>query len=1062
MGKVVSPSNEPESDGRVQLVKSALSIALAAAFAAAPQVADAAGLGRLTVQSALGQPLQAEVEITALTREEAATLSARLAPPEAFADAGLEYNPALTGLRFEIQQRQGERPTVAIRSVRPINEPFIDLLVELNWATGKFVREYTFLLDPPELQFGRSAPQDARTPVTPPALTAPAVAAPSTAALPGTPPATPSQARTPAAQPAAPAVAQAPAQSSPAPARSAPAAQPQPAAASARPAPAQPAAPQPAARVAEPVRATPAPAAAARPEAPRERVVQRGDTLAEIAESVRGADVSLDQAIVAIYQRNPDAFFGSVHQLRAGATLQIPASIDMAAVDATAARDEIRRSNQVFRDYRARIAERTREATVTATPAGDAAGNGATAAVGQIGEASEPVTETRGAGDQLELSREGAGASSGPASASTGSSDATAAESAIARNIALRNAQERVTELERNVADLQRLLELKNRQLADLSSRADSLSSSPATAGAAAAAGGALSAATDSPAAARATPIPSSRVEANDSPAPRAAEPMAAAPAAPPTTTLEGGQPPATAATEPAASPADPASAPERAARTAAAEAREIVRSESAPVTPAPTPVATAQPAAQAEGGVMGMLDDAREMVLGNPYVPAGLAVLLGLAGLFAWKRRRSADGEAPVEDTLGGDDAFTSNSLFGTTGGQDVDTSNSLFGSVTAESEASVDVHSTEVDPIAEAEVYIAYGREAQAEEILREALKRQPDRQAIRLKLLEIAAGRKDATAYAHLAREMYDQTGGQNEEWPKVITMGLAIDPDNPLYTGEVSGGGRTDSAPPQLTATAQAVRSGLVDPLTGAARAGEPSLGKGGSAADDLRGVLESEGFGSDNLRLGDGDDLSPRTGESLGMDSQALVADTYTKVEEELGALDFDLDTAADMGATKSASRSDEIEGMAAGGEELSGLSLDLDEDSRSLNMPTASSARPARGPTGGAQQAAADSDLGDLGLDIPSIDTLSGPAVSEGAEVDLSSIGLDLAPLDDAPVAEGTDASRWQEMATKLDLASAYDEIGDREGARELLEEVLKGGDNAQQQKARAMLSKIS
>src|SRR5690606_996437 len=94
---------------------------------------------------------------------------------------------------------------------------------------------------------------------------------------------------------------------------------------------------------------------------------------------------------------------------------------------------------------------------------------------------------------------------------------------------------------------------------------------------------------------------------------------------------------------------------------------------------------------------------------------------------------------------------------------------------------------HSTEVDPIAEAEVYIAYGRESQAEEILREALKRQPERQAIRLKLLEICAGRKDAVAFGALAREMHEQTGGNNEEWPQVVTLGLALDPDNPLYSG-----------------------------------------------------------------------------------------------------------------------------------------------------------------------------------------------------------------------------------------------------------------------------------
>src|SRR5690606_24867657 len=99
-------------------------------------------------------PLQAEVEVTSVTPEEAASLSARLASPDAFRAAGLQFNNALAGIRMAVEERNG-RHFIKVTSPRPINEPFVDLMVELNWASGKFVREYTFLLDRPELRASR-------------------------------------------------------------------------------------------------------------------------------------------------------------------------------------------------------------------------------------------------------------------------------------------------------------------------------------------------------------------------------------------------------------------------------------------------------------------------------------------------------------------------------------------------------------------------------------------------------------------------------------------------------------------------------------------------------------------------------------------------------------------------------------------------------------------------------------------------------------------------------------------------------------------------------------------
>src|SRR5437667_3017190 len=106
---------------------------IAAAFWLASPMVHAAGLGQLSVISPLGQPLNAEIEIVSLQSGEEEGLVARLASPDAFKQAGIDYNPALTGLRFAVQRRDG-RPVLRLSTTQPINEPFLDMLVELQWS----------------------------------------------------------------------------------------------------------------------------------------------------------------------------------------------------------------------------------------------------------------------------------------------------------------------------------------------------------------------------------------------------------------------------------------------------------------------------------------------------------------------------------------------------------------------------------------------------------------------------------------------------------------------------------------------------------------------------------------------------------------------------------------------------------------------------------------------------------------------------------------------------------------------------------------------------------------
>lgn len=968
--------------GRPKLLAAAIAAALSSM---APTAADAAGLGRLTVQSALGQPLRAEVEVTALGREEIGSLTARLASPEAFRQAGLEYNPALGSLRFAIEQRPNGGAIVRVTSSQPVNEPFVDLLVELNWASGKFVREYTFLLDPPELRIGRDT------------LVAGGAATPTRAAA--------------ARQAAAPA----PSNAAVAPAASvAPVASPNAAAKSA---------PQPAPVAAQPASA-PLPSAAS--DASTTVRVQVGDTLAKIAARVKPADVSVEQAVMAIYRANPRAFFGTVHQLFAGVDLQIPDVAEMKAIDTVAARREIRAQATRFNEYRARLASSAR--AVQPTKAGQTA-EGSVAA--KSDESSPPAT----GGDQLKLSRSG-GAAAAAAGSAAGASAPSNAEMQVAHDAALREQQERVAALERNVSDLQQLVELKNRQLAELQRQVEMARAAGATAS-----GTIGSVAPD--AASAAAPAASSSAPASPSsaasPAP-GSDAASTSDAAPAPVASEAPIPSASSAAGDAASSAD--AKPADGAATARAT---DVAAPGKPAASAPAPVSAPTPAPEP-----GVLDALME----NPLVlPALVAIALGLGayGVYAARRRRKAE---ELDDSLSSADAFTANSLFGSTGGQSVDTHASLF--ATSARDSGVDVHSTEVDPIAEAEVYIAYGREAQAEEILKEALKRQPERQAIRLKLLEIHAARKDPIAFGALAQEMYDQAGGLNEEWAKVVTLGLAIDPANPLYTGM---GATASTTEPVADARAEAPVAAADEP---------PAIADLEQEADAAAAVFGEPGLDpAGSARRAFGESFA----ETVPMDGADGAAAGKARIEDEIPALDFDLDLETTVGRA----------GSALGAREP-GSALERAVDGRfelpSLDLDVAGEARPAD------DGSPALADLGDFKIDLPSLEEVDArvpepdderPAVDladlEGGagldNLDFSSVDLELSDGDVGLASAGTAvapaaaSSRWQEMATKLDLAAAYEEIGDKEGARELLQEVLDGGDASQQHKARAMLAKI-
>ncbi|MCX8005640.1 MAG: LysM peptidoglycan-binding domain-containing protein, partial [Burkholderiaceae bacterium] len=310
------------------------------------------------MQSALGQPLRAEVEVTSVGRDEAGSLAVRLAPQSAFRQANLEFNPALSALRFDLERRGDNAYVVRITSLQPINEPYLDLLLELTWATGRVLREYTVLLDPPALR----ATPEVIAPVAPPAgAPQPPVAAPSPGAV------------------------------APAPAASAPAA------------PAQP--PREARTAAAPAASAPG----------GTYTVQRGDTLSKIAAQTKPAEVSLEQMLVALFRANPNAFVGqNMNRMLAGRTLIIPSASDALAVSTAEARQEVAAQSADFAQYRSRLAQ-TAVAMAPATTGAPPAAAGQGRVTTRVEDKAAPPK----AGDQLKIARvePPAGAAAGKAAA---------------------------------------------------------------------------------------------------------------------------------------------------------------------------------------------------------------------------------------------------------------------------------------------------------------------------------------------------------------------------------------------------------------------------------------------------------------------------------------------------------------------------------------------------------------------------------------------------------------------------------------------------------------------
>jgi len=898
-------------------VKPILQFGLVAGALALPGAAWPLGLGKLTVDSALGQPLSARIELLSATKEELDSLTAKVADPALYRQNNLSYQGVLSRTRVSIERGAGDTAYLRVTSPTAVTEPYLDLLVDVNWSAGRVVRDYTFLLDPPGAP--AAAPVDPVTPLRVPAGVA---------------------ARTPAASASS--------------------------------------------------------ATAAAPAARRDGdsyEVKRGDTLSKIAREYKPETVTLEQMLVALFKSNQSAFEGSnMNRLRSGAIISLPNAVDASATLAPEAANTVRVQASDWRAYRDRLAG---GAPLVEEGARRAAG-------GRIGTAVEERTPAaRAGGDQLRVSKDAGSAKAGGA-----------AETAVARDAQLRDSQARIAELEKTVRDLQRANELRNPTMAQSQMLADASKSR-----------------------APATPAPAPVAKA---PEPAKVEPPKAivpAPAPAPIVT-----PPPVVTTAPA---------PTAVETPKVAEAPKVEPPKAAP--PAAPKVVAKAPAKEPPGFFEDLLGSTPPWAIGA----GALAILGGIAALIAARRRKTTKFEDSI---ISGTDIKT-NTVFGSTGGGVVNTGdNSLASDFSREGLGNIDTD--EVDPIAEAEVYLAYGRDAQAEEILKDALKKDPQRQEIYLKLLEIHAQHNKPSAFETVASELYSVTSGQGEVWQKAVALGRQLDPNNPMFA---DGGIPMERAAMAAAGTAVAAGAG--------AMAFKSDLSK----VDIAPGAMAASNGGLD-FQMDEEISISPSSGK------QKSPADILAGAQSELertakaatsaGESDLDKTRAPGFGAAG-------VAGAGIAGAAIAGAAASGKSGVESYSSTVTESGSFAKDKVVEAKGFDLDFKLDDADKPAPMgkprvepvLETAAAGVAAMPSALTRPAAAMELDKLDlsfdpDRTTFEDPTPSvldgQWHDAATKLDLAKAYQEMGDVEGAREILQEVLHEGDDQQKAEAKSLLGKLS
>lgn len=1085
---------------------------LLAWFISIPATVNALGFGNINMKSALNEPLVAEIELLSATSDDVKALEIKLASKEAFLRAGVDRSVILTRIRFDVVKRSGKY-FINLRTQETVREPFLNFLLEMNWKNGRMLREYTVLLDPPEriqqqriAQAPETAPAEtfvepAPSPMVEPESAPEPMPAPEAAAAPEPLPAPEPVAApespfldTPAPEPAAqadeplfPQVAldsepqvpsegpDAVAEPEPVPAPEPmpapeplpgpelatapePIAEPEPAPEIAVP-PADAMAPEPEAAFQEeedglfpqvPMQAFSEAALEAAPpepgvEAPEPEpyepepyepvgeldygITQKGDSAWKIAEKMKPSEqVSVYQVMMALQQSNPSAFVdGNIHRLKEGQVMRIDDASLLTAMSKEQAAEQYQLQTGAWEEYLTSVgAEIPRQAIVAGEETGFAE---------VPGETSGELTLAAPQGDDLTAGTGGdaAGARGEDTTLLREQVRQAMSEATAERN---KNAElsSKLEQLESELKRLESLVTVKDSDLAALQARLDELNQQRA-------------AAPQEPVTvAQPEPMPEPTPEPAPEPIPEpeptpepAPEVATAEPEPEPIEPIEPGPlTPPEAAVEP--SPLDPVTAPDEPS--------------------APPTTATQETDSGIMGTIMGIFGGLGSMFTGGlTMIIVGIAVVLVVVILILMviKKRKGVNFQ---ESILNGGGAEADSAIVDATPSQDSSVmggESSFLSDFAISGVSAIQAEDSEVDPLTEADVFMAYGRYEAAEERLQEAITQDPGRGELRVKLLELFNTTKNKQGFETAAEEFYATLGdGASADplWQKVVAMGSEIAPGNPLFSGEGMPTMDTDALQ-----TPEPANLGNEDVM-------DIGLDTGVFSNSELTGAEVGEDTGSatetDDLDFS----LDAGASEDAGID---------TGVASEDAGLDFSLDS-DESSAEIAMPTEDEINFDLEGGDssdESTQTAIPVDQG-LDFSLDADSSATGELG--GGDDDLDFNLDLGgdeeptatDIKLDMTE-ETAAGGDSSGGLDFDLNieedaageaepamDMNLDAGDALDLEMAAGGD-----EVGTKLDLARAYIDMGDPDGARSILDEVIDEGDDGQKQEAQQLMSQI-